>query len=99
MTSLMPEQRTRTFELLDRLKAEKQEVAEIGNGYSFRYGTESGMLRDIAEFITYERVCCPFFDFELRVEREGGDTWFTLTGREGVKAFIREEFGLDQSKP
>ena len=94
MTNLKPEQRARTFELLDRLKAEKQEVAEIQNGFMFRYVTESGMLRDIAEFITYERLCCPFFDFELRVEREGGDTWLTLSGREGVKAFIREEFDL-----
>ena len=84
---------------MDKLKAEKREVAELGNGYSFRYETGPGILRDIAEFVTYERVCCPFFDFELRVEREGGHTWFTLTGREGVKAFIREEFGLDRSTP
>jgi len=94
MDTLTPEQRTRTFQLLDRLKAEKREIAELQNGFSFRYETESGMLRDIAEFITYERICCPFFDFEMRVEREGGDTWFTLTGREGIKAFIREEFEL-----
>lgn len=38
--------------------------------------------------------CCPFFDFDLIVEREGGSMWFRLTGREGVKAFIREEFSL-----
>src|SRR5829696_2197106 len=92
MTSMTPEERSRTFELLDRLKGAKRDLAELQNGYSFRYETETSMLRDIAEFITYERICCPFFDFELRVEREGGDTWLTLTGREGVKAFIREEF-------
>jgi len=26
-------------------------------------------------------------------EREGGPVWLRLTGREGVKAFIREEIG------
>ena len=94
MTSLTPEQRARTFQLLDALKSKKQEVSEIEDGYSFRFPTDSGMLLDMVEFITYERVCCPFFDFHLRVEREGGETWLTLTGREGVKAFIREEFDL-----
>jgi len=39
-----------------------------------------------------ERRCCPFFDLSLRLDREGGPMWLELTGREGVKEFIKAEF-------
>ena len=34
----------------------------------------------------------PFFDLDLSIEREGGPLRLTLSGREGVKEFIRSEF-------
>jgi hypothetical protein len=55
---------------------------------------EATTIQDLAEFITYERLCCPFFDLEIVVEREGGPAWLRLRGREGVKEFIRIEFGI-----
>jgi len=51
------------------------------------------VLTKAAEFISLERLCCPFLRFSLEVEPEGGPIWLRLTGREGVKAFIREEVG------
>jgi len=47
-----------------------------------------------AEFITLERLCCPFLTLALEVERERGPLWLKLTGREGVKPFLRAELGL-----
>lgn len=91
---LTKQQRTRTFSLLDKMKNNIQEVKELTDGYAFRFPMEAQMLMEIGEFITYERLCCPFFDFELAVEREGGPMWLRLKGREGVKDFIRMEFGL-----
>jgi hypothetical protein len=38
-----------------------------------------------------ERACCPFFDIDMRLEREGGSLWLGLTGREGVKQFIQAD--------
>jgi len=69
------------------------EIKELSNGYAFHLPDESEMLLKVAEFISLERLCCPFFDFTLEVEREGGDVWLHLTGREGVKPFIRAEIG------
>src|SRR5687767_10097983 len=94
MTDLTPEERTRTFKLLAELKADRVEVKELSNGYAFRYRMSPAMYLTAAEFITFEHRCCPFFDLDLIVEREGGDMWLQLTGREGVKPFIREEFSL-----
>jgi hypothetical protein len=51
-----------------------------------------GAVREIRE-IPKERLCCPFFGFTLRVEPERGALWLSLTGREGVKPFIRAEIG------
>jgi hypothetical protein len=39
-----------------------------------------------------EGLCCPFFDIDMHVEREGGSLWLRLTGRGGVKQFIRADF-------
>ncbi len=94
MSALTGEQGQRILNLLEQLKAKKQEVRELPDGFALRYHTDSETVRDMAEFITYERLCCPFFDFELAIEREGGSTWLRLRGREGVKDFIRAEFSL-----
>jgi hypothetical protein len=80
--------------LIEHLASAKQEVRELPDGYAFRFAPEPAMVKDLAEFIVYERLCCPFFDFELVVEREGGPLWLRLKGRPGVKQFIRSEFGI-----
>lgn len=94
MNALTGEQKKRIVELVKQLKAKTQEVKELPDGFAFRYKPDSETVRDAAEFITYERACCPFFEFELSVEREGGPLWLRLRGREGVKDFIRIEFEL-----
>ena len=87
-------QRQRWEVLIEHLAVAKQEVRELPDGYAFRFAPEPAMLKDLAEWIVYERLCCPFFDFEIAVEREGGPLWLRLKGRPGVKQFIRSEFGI-----
>lgn len=68
-----------------------EEIREFADGYAFRLPADADALLKTAEFISLERLCCPFLGFALEVEPEGGPLWLRLTGREGVKAFIREE--------
>jgi hypothetical protein len=89
-------QRQRWMELIQKLGAARQEVRELPDGYAFRFPADTTTVMEVAEFIGYERLCCPFFDFELAVEREGGPLWLRLRGREGVRDFIRSEFGIQQ---
>ena len=96
MAALDEEQRRRRKELEERLGASVEEVRELADGYALRLPSGSRMVTDVAEFVTYERLCCPFLDFEINVEREGGPLWLRLKGREGVKEFVRHEFGLDR---
>ena len=68
-------------------------VDELPDGYAFSLPSETDALLLAAEFVALERLCCPFFDFRLEVEREGGEVRLILTGREGVKPFIQAEVG------
>lgn len=94
MTALDATQRQRWDTLLQLLSEKQQELRELPDGYALRFPAESEVVRDVAEFITYERLCCPFFDLELVLERERGPLWLRIKGREGAKDFIRSEFGF-----
>ena len=63
----------------------------MSNGYEFRLADSPLLLSQLAEFVSLEKLCCPFLNFAIEVEAEGGPVWLCLTGRDGVKAFIREE--------
>ena len=89
--SLDAKQLERHQELRQQLREKTQEVRELANGYALRLPAENGMILSVAEFITLERMCCPFFSFEFEVGREEGSLWLKLTGREGVKEFLKSQ--------
>lgn len=94
MSALNPDEKKRVLELLKFLKEKKKEIRELPDGFSFRYEMDSKTFLNAAEFITLERLCCPFFEFNLRAEKENGALWMELKGQEGVKDFIKIEFGF-----
>ncbi|MGA8480327.1 MAG: hypothetical protein WB696_20360 [Chthoniobacterales bacterium] len=90
--ALSPEQRNRHFdELGPALKALKKSVREFDDGYEFEFPADAATLQLLTEWTIQERMCCPFFDINLRLEREGGPLWLRLTGRKGTKEFIKME--------
>lgn len=91
-------QRDRIQALVKKLRESQRGIAELDNGYAVRFTGVGSSLGDIGEYITLERRCCPFFDFVLESEREGGAVWLKLTGREGVKEFARIEFQVRETE-
>ena len=87
-------ERARYQELRKQLHAGVQEVKELSNGYAFRLSADSSTILLAAEWITFERRCCPFFNFALDIESEKQSLWLNVTGREGVKAFMQLELGV-----
>ncbi len=69
------------------------EIVELNDGYAFCFSNDDKLLSQLTEFIVLERLCCPFFGFGVEVEPEGGAVWFKLSGRDGVKPFIKAELG------
>ena len=98
MNALSAEQRQRHGELLGKLNAAQKEVRELPDGYSIRFEAVTQLFQELAEFVVYERLCCPFFDLELALERENGPLWLRMRGRTGVKEFIRRELNLAHLK-
>jgi hypothetical protein len=84
------EARRRHFEVLGpALGSLKREVRELADGYEFRFPSDPKTIAMVAEWAAGERLCCPFFDIQLRMEREHGPFWLKLTGPKGTKDLIR----------
>jgi hypothetical protein len=94
MLALDAEGRRRHSAVTKKMKAAVKEMKELPDGYAFRFPAEQSTILLTAEFIARERLCCPFFTFELAAEQEDGPLWLRLRGRDGVKDFIKAEFGI-----
>jgi hypothetical protein len=69
-----------------------QNVQEIENGYEFAFPNETEVISKIAEFISNERLCCPFLRFTLNVNSSHEPVSLSLTGPLGTQEFLRGEF-------
>jgi len=96
MLALDGEARKRHKAVSEQMRAAVKEVQPLPDGYAFRFPAEQSTILLVSEFIARERLCCPFFKFELIAEQEDGPLWLRLRGREGVKKFIEAELGLSQ---
>ena len=63
----------------------------LSDGYTFLIDSSAVSMTELAEWIGYERACCPFFRFRLDLE-ESGRLYLSLSGGPGVKRFIEAEF-------
>lgn len=94
MQAISAEERPRHLEVIGQMRQAMEEIKELPDGYAFRFAASQPSILLASEFVARERACCPFFTFELVVERNDGPIWLSLRGREGVKDFIRAEFSL-----
>lgn len=91
--ALSPEQRKRHFdELSPKLISLTIGLRALPDGFEFKFPADAKTYELLSEWAAGERLCCPFFDIDLRSEREGGPVWLRLTGRDGVKQFIAADF-------
>src|SRR5690349_1259027 len=91
MTAIPIEQRPVHLAKSRELFSQIDETRELPNGYEFRFADDPNVLTRLVDFISLEKLCCPFLRFEIAVEAENGPVWLRLTGRDGVKEFIQEE--------
>jgi hypothetical protein len=69
-----------------------QSVQEVENGYEFTFPNESEFISKIGEFISNERLCCPFLEFTLNVFSDVEPISLSLSGPVGTQEFLRAEF-------
>lgn len=93
--AIAPEDRARHRELTRYIVAEAaSDISETPQGLVLRFPAEE--FNAVAEFVGYERLCCPFVDFTFRVAAAQQGVQLELTGPEGVTEFLRAELGLGQ---
>ena len=87
-----PELQQRRREVISKLKAIVVEQKELESGYAYRFPSDQDLLGELANFITFERQCCPFLQFDLRAEPGFGPVWLELSGPAGTKEFLNSLF-------
>ena len=96
--ALSPAERASHKKLTDRLIAVRTEIVEMDKGYEFQFSPSTMTLAELADWVAKEGKCCPFFDFHIDLQEEGHLLYLRLTGAQGVKAFVRQEFQVPADK-
>jgi hypothetical protein len=98
MKALSPVERARHLLLTGKLIMTRKDIVEMENGYEFQFSPSSISVADLANWVTAESKCCPFFDFHIDLEQEGRLLCLRLTGEDGIKEFILSEFKVAAKK-
>jgi hypothetical protein len=92
MDVFTPAQREAYIRTTTELFQTVQSVQETESGYTFTFPNETEFISRIAEFISNERLCCPFLKFTLAVDSNSEPFALSLTGPFGTQEFLRAEF-------
>ena len=90
MKAMTPEERDRYGILRAKLETAVISVAELAGGYGLRLRDGAIEPDELVEWIAFEQKCCPFLT--LTASEQAGSLMLLITGRDGVKDFIRAEF-------
>jgi len=96
MHAMSAKERARYNVLRQQLEAAVQQTTQLPDGYAFQLQSERISLVELAEWVSYERKCCPFFDLVIEAPHENASLSLKVTGSAGVKDFIRAEFSALQ---
>jgi|SRR6185295_2510625 len=93
LSALTPAEREHHAQLTARLKTAITKMEDVEGGYRFHLPSTLPSA-DLFQWVDFEQRCCPFLDFEIRIDRENGERRLQLTGRTGVKQLIAAELGM-----
>jgi hypothetical protein len=86
-------ERRRYSSLTHQLKAAVLQQRELPDGFAWELDEKKLSFVEAAEWITFERRCCPFLTLQLEATGNHTGYWVNLQGPAGVKAFLVAEFG------
>jgi hypothetical protein len=87
-----PEQRNEHIRATGELFQKVENIRQTENGYEFILPNQTDVITKLGDFISNERLCCPFLEFTLKVAAQDEPISLVLTGPEGTQEFLREEF-------
>lgn len=87
MSALTPQEREAHAAARESWAAAATRRRELEGGVEFHLPAAPETLSALAEFVGYERRCCPFFTFDIRVDG-GPDLVFRMTGPPGAAPIL-----------
>lgn len=90
--AISAEQKPRYAALTKRLRTAARGMQDLPDGYAIRLDSKSITLPETAEWISMERLCCPFLKFELSTSGNQSEWTLKLTGPAGSKAILEAAF-------
>jgi len=94
MSALDQDQRKRHDILTRNLLAKHVEIEELADGYGLRFPNDRSLFTALSEWATLEQLCCPFLTLTIESQHDQGPIWLRVSGRDGVKDFLRAELGI-----
>jgi hypothetical protein len=92
LDAIPSEERPAHVALIERLiHRAAEDRQELEHGFAFRF--PAAEFDAVATFVSHERLCCPFLDFEIALTA-AGTLWLRLTGPTGTREFRNEELAL-----
>jgi hypothetical protein len=85
-------ERPRYNDLMKRIRGAIRGRKELPDGYAFELDAKVIRLPEVAEWISMERLCCPFLTLQLSASGSHPQWRLRLTGPAGVKALLEAEF-------
>lgn len=92
MDVFTPTEREDHIQSTTQLYQSVQSIHQVENGYEFIFPNGSGVITKLGNFISNERLCCPFLEFTLRIAPNNEPISLLMTGPEGTQEFLRAEF-------
>jgi hypothetical protein len=92
LTAIDDADRPRYNELVKRIRAAMRDRREIPDGYVFTLDHGAVALPEAAEWISMERLCCPFLTLQLSASGTHSHWLLTLSGPAGIKPLLDAEF-------
>lgn len=84
----MTDQRERHGYLQAGLFSKVTNTTDLIDGRAYQFPGDEETARELVEFISFERHCCPFATFELQFAPEHGPITLSLRGPEGTREFV-----------
>ena len=94
LTALDAAERSRHEALSRRLRSSVLEVKETDAGFEFIGPFRTDEFVSAAEWVTLERRCCPWIDFELRLGGRADRFSVVLKAEGRAKEFMKSLYGI-----
>ena len=87
-----PDQKRRHRALSKKLHGAVAAKRELDNGFALRIDERKISIPEAGDWMSLESKCCRFMEIALEPGPDG--FWLKLTGRPGVKEFLKKEMSL-----